>query len=405
MIHPFFPPPSIDPQQKLHPLERLQVYDSLMITAELWKVAHQYLRQRQNIHYQALHQPGIVYGLGVKPIPAPPGVVRESRSQSWIEIQPGIAIDWEGNPIIVSEPITFFIRVPKASVENPPPAYLFVSYRDPEELSQSRDSAIVREYFRIDQKTTPPKGGEIELCRLRWSQGATSVVAPSDVFNPQENQLDLRSRLRAQLHPQGIVRVAIMNAQPSTHNNWVSLMRSVAVLYPTLSGDSAIGRLSLDRGSNTLFLEQIENYDLLYLSANSTHHLEPQQIECLNAYLNRGGVLLIETPAHSEPPNYLNQLFDQRTQTYPPDWQKQLPRDHLLRNHPFLFAALPQIGQQPLELWYREGIVLLKGELSTAWGLDDSLSLSRNEIRTAQEFGINILHFAWKRKQLNQLLR
>jgi hypothetical protein len=405
MIHPFFPPPSIDPQQKLRPLERLQVYDSLMITAELWKVAHQYLRQRQNIHYQALHQPGIVYGLGVKPIPAPPGVIRESRSQSWVEIQPGVAIDWEGNPIIVSEPMTFFIRVPKASVEKPPPAYLFISYRDPEELSQSRDSVIVREYFRIDQKTTPPKGGEIELCRLRWSQGATSVIAPSDVFNPQENQLDLRSRLCAQLHPQGIVRVGTLHCPRNTYNNWVFLMQSVAALYPPLSGNPAIAQINLDLNPSADFLEQAQNCHLLYLPANSTPNLEPQQINNLNAYLNTGGVLLIETSAKSQPPNFLQHLFDKRTQTHASDWQKQLPRTHPLRNHPFLFAALPQIKQHPLELWYRDGILLLKGELSTTWGLDEHLSLSRDEIRTAQEFGINILHFAWKRKELNRLLQ
>jgi hypothetical protein len=44
------------------------------------------------------------------------------------------------------------------------------------------------------------------------------------------------------------------------------------------------------------------------------------------------------------------------------------------------------------------------GDLSSAWGLDPDLSLSRADIRTAQELGINILHFAWKRRSMMQLL-
>jgi hypothetical protein len=48
---------------------------------------------------------------------------------------------------------------------------------------------------------------------------------------------------------------------------------------------------------------------------------------------------------------------------------------------------------------------LIMGELSAAWGLDEELSLPRSDIRTAQELGINILHFAWHRRQLTQLLQ
>ncbi|MBD2576483.1 DUF4159 domain-containing protein [Oscillatoria sp. FACHB-1406] len=406
MNHSFFPPPSIDPEQKLRPLERLQVYDSLMITAELWNVAHKYLRQRQNLHYQALHQPGIIYGLGVKPIPIPADVIRESRSDCWVEIQPGVAVDWEGNPIIVSEPITFFIRVPKASVENPPPAYLLISYRDPEELNAPRESAVVREYFRIDQKTELTNPGELELCRVRWSQGANSVVAPSDVLDPEVNQLDLRYRLRAQLHPQGIVRVGTVNASGSEiyNENWACLMRSVAVLYPNLVGDDAIARVELDIDASYSFLEQLKQYDILYLPPSLDSNLAMQQIHCLRYYLNAGGVILVEIPSDCPPPDYLVLLYDGRTQSQAPSWQTQLPRDHPIRNHPFLFAALPQLEQGAIEVWYRDGIILLKGELSAAWGLDERLSLPRSEIRTAQEFGINLLHFAWKRRELRQLL-
>jgi hypothetical protein len=40
---------------------------------------------------------------------------------------------------------------------------------------------------------------------------------------------------------------------------------------------------------------------------------------------------------------------------------------------------------------------------SRSWGLDEGLNQSRADLRTAHELGINILHFAWKRKQMLDL--
>jgi hypothetical protein len=68
-----------------------------------------------------------------------------------------------------------------------------------------------------------------------------------------------------------------------------------------------------------------------------------------------------------------------------------------------LFAALPTINYQPIQILVGGGIIVTIGNLSSAWGLDEELSYSRETIRTAQEMGINILHFAWRRRQLTQL--
>ena len=67
---------------------------------------------------------------------------------------------------------------------------------------------------------------------------------------------------------------------------------------------------------------------------------------------------------------------------------------------PFLFAALPVVNGQPIRLLTCGGIILVIGDIASAWGLDSALSLSRITIRTAQELGVNILQFAWKRRQL-----
>ncbi len=60
------------PYPRLQPFERLQISDGITINAERWQFAHEYHRQRQNFQYQALYEPGIVYGLGVAIIPGQP---------------------------------------------------------------------------------------------------------------------------------------------------------------------------------------------------------------------------------------------------------------------------------------------------------------------------------------------
>ena len=98
------------PHRLPHPPERLNVYDGLILNAERWEVSQSYFRHRQNLLFQASNQSGIVCGLGVKVI-EPPIWSRSSiqaqdarrHEQRWLEIQPGVAIDAIGNPIVVDK--------------------------------------------------------------------------------------------------------------------------------------------------------------------------------------------------------------------------------------------------------------------------------------------------------------
>ena len=75
------------------------------------------------------------------------------------------------------------------------------------------------------------------------------------------------------------------------------------------------------------------------------------------------------------------------------------------KNKPFLFTALPLLNQIE-NISYSKGIVVVLGNLSSAWGGKDEedRDLPRNDIRTAQELGINILYFAYKRRNMMSLL-
>ena len=73
----------------------------------------------------------------------------------------------------------------------------------------------------------------------------------------------------------------------------------------------------------------------------------------------------------------------------------ELRRDHSLRTQPFLFAGLPIVNQRVIEIIAGGGIILIIGDLASAWGLDQELKIPRLAIRTAQEFGINLVYYAW----------
>jgi hypothetical protein len=144
------------------------------------------------------------------------------------------------------------------------------------------------------------------------------------------------------------------------------------------------------------------DYDLLFNTSDQQLSLDPQELTKLKIYLDAGGVLLLESPTDAV--DRLESIVN-LTETFgtPLEDIRKLDRNHPLRTQPFLFAALPILQQKPIQILISGGIVLVIGDLSTAWGLDEKLSLPRETIRTAQELGINILYFAWSRRQMTQL--
>lgn len=455
MNKPWPPPP-------IKPFERLKVTDGLLINAQRWQLAHQYHRHYHNAYYQSLHQPGIVCGLGVHISSAPPEVTAKFRDERWVEVQPGIALDLFGNFIVVPKSERYRIAS-EVNKEEPLMVYLVVKFRDPDELKSRRTDERVTETFRIDEKTTLPSDGDVELCRILLKPGKVELEKPGDVFFPSFNNLDLRYRLQAQSRPQTIVQIAAYQNPLSSSANFGGLMttvrndpeqdrivanlscllKSVAGLYPRLQGSDEISQLTLQSTE----LEQLWEYDLIFFSDRQWQSLNESDLEVLRKYLQSGGVVLVEvstqgttveeltkikqeldhaiaeigddlelwghrqelqaerdaiaTELFKEIAN-ISQVFHEfaLSMATPLEYLNQLPRNHPLRTEPFLFSALPTINKNQIELLIGGGIILVIGNLSSAWGVDENLSLARETIRTAQEMGINILHFAWRRRQL-----
>ncbi len=434
-------------QVPIKPLERLVVNDGLLLTAQLWQQAHDYHRQRQNIYYQSLHQPGIVWGLGVHLIEAPTEIAGLYKDKRWLEIQPGIAIDVKGNPIIVPQPLAFRISsdTPKKGFQI---IYVVLEYVDPDDLINN-NRQLITETFRINEKTTSPEAKEIELCRILLEQGTDVELFNSvDVLHPGVNNLDLRYRQQVKARCSRQVKVAWLEKQTTEvnisenefENNLEYLLESIPTLYPEMEGQAF-------RIPDFEHLDK-SNYDLLYLSYQQFIN-QSFSIDILQKYLETGAIVLIEASANEanigelgkvkqQLQKTLNQLSDnseieqirkeltleleavnttinqQIAKTSHPiiefasqigiidQLENNLSLDKILRTKPFLFSQLPIIQGQPIYLYNWGGIILVIGSLSKAWGIDDDFSFKRETIRSAQEMGINILHYASLRHQLTQ---
>ena len=422
-----YPPP--------HPLERLYVHDGLMMTADRWRLAHRYHRHRQNIHYQALYQPGIVYGLGIKLIPPPQNSSLHYRALDeqqgdarWLEIQPGIAIDIEGNPIVVDPDTDRTYRIAfNAPSLGKQTIYVVVKYIDPDTLQYEQIPLTTPERFRFDQTTTPPSEHEVELCRIELAPGKVALKVPENLFSPQANEINVLHRVQAQLRAKTHVKLGI--ASPSSNQdeyireNCSYLVQSLLTLYPAFQAEL----YSVDSSAPFIDLtdsKQYEACDLLYASAESLLRFDQNEgvMEMLRRYIKRGGTLLVETAFNSlEGERSIRAMlsslqhqpqFALQRQTHVGEadlsWsdlahEHALPLQHSLRTQPFIFTLLPALKNTDLQISADEGVILVRGNLSEAWGVRGRFS--RDEIRAAQELGINFLHFAMQRRHFSRLIQ
>lgn len=401
------------------PLQRIQVNDGMLITADHWQIAHGYHQQRQTIHYEALHQGGIVSGLGVSVGPIPEVAPSKYRQPRWLTIQPGLAIDAQGNPIVVAKPESCYL-----SAQPTEETTIYIVLKHSERSSQAD---IVQEAFQILEKDVPAEADEVELCRVSMMAGSDAISPPEDVFSPTPNQLDLRYRQPVQPRPQITARVAAWSRRRESISHFEQLFKALPSLYPALQGQ---------------VISQPLKSDLSHLSYDNFCQLDRTEQHRLALYLKRGGVMLIEAAAGSLGELYQVeaelrvaakrkgitpslqasaeqelieiqscikdavaqlaaplQSFIETERLALPD-AGNLPADHRVRSQPFHFGRWPTLNSQPIGLYGWGGLLLLVGSLPQAWGhLSD---LPREEIRSAQELGINLLTLAAHRRQMHQ---
>ncbi|MGK7942867.1 MAG: hypothetical protein AB4058_00175 [Microcystaceae cyanobacterium] len=432
---------------KIKPLKRLNVINGLEMTVERWKMAHQYHRQRQNIYYKSLHQGGIVCGLGVWVIPPPSDVSTQYDNWRWLQIQPGIAIDHDGNIIVVPQPMDFYIAS-QLNSSSSRLIYLVIRYIDPEQL-QIQNLVEINETFQIDEKNQPPTDGEIELCRIFLAGDNIRLKSPSNSFAPTRNTLDLRYRQPAQSKPLALIEMGVLQGDATQEMSGLNrLLSSIRVLYPALEGAKDIQVISSLNSDDS---EENFTGEVIYLTDKRSQKISSDEFNFLKTYLKKGGLIWLSIPTENtkieelqiveqELTKELQRLksmnkagdkskeaetalqntqeairfeieqmmlnirsFAERLGIVLESWE-QLSLDHPLKSEPFLFQHLPMRRQNSLELFYGDGLVVTIGNFIEIFDLNYGETLSRETLRTFQEFAINILYFAHRKKQMQQAL-
>ncbi|MBD2189410.1 hypothetical protein [Pseudanabaena mucicola] len=454
------------PYPQIQPFERLQVSDGLMINSERWRLAHEYHQQRQNVQYQSLFLPGIICGLGVVPIQAPADLPAKFRDGRWVQIQPGMAIDLQGNFIVVPTPLDF--RISSTAYDTDiATVYLVLSYVDPAKLKRASSNEVLVETFRVNEKTDLPLDTDIEICRIAIAEGQLEIQKSPNVFAPAVSQLDMRHRIQAQLRPQNCIRVAHFQESQnlpaqqtaiaiSTHLQ--SLGQSLPSLAPQLRLINPIANLDIH---GELTLAQLRNYHLLYLSYSQALALNDSTQLALREYAAIGGAILIEVAIHDHALKNLLEIYYElrsahqrlkKTIQSQLDRQQQsdqslimqeleseldairdeinnatqdilnplrerlplgnqlqsfsdLPTQHPLRSQPFLLPQLSGIIEQPMQIMGNDAVIIIFGELSPVWSGESPQDLSRSTIRNCQELGINILNYAAQRWEIHQSMQ
>lgn len=177
-------------------LKRINYFKGLFLHADDLQAAEHYRNQKHRLHNVCLHGPGIVHGhlddLRVS-------VDEQGKA---VTVGPGLAIDHQGRELLRSAPAEISI----STGEYGPSAVVYIVLRYDEKKVDRRenvanpeysDFAFIEERAEVEATTQEPGEGAIELARIRLGARSARISMPADPMEPDENEVDLRYRLKA----------------------------------------------------------------------------------------------------------------------------------------------------------------------------------------------------------------
>lgn len=362
-------------------LKRVNPFRGLVIDSTTWADAHEYHRTHLRLHNLAMHQPGIVFGLGIQASdPADRSVV----------IEPGLAVDPDGNVVIVADAQRYHFQTEEAGT-----VYLLLQYREiPTDIANGRpgegQAARILEAYRIQERLQLPEEPFVELARVTIADARTPITNAGSPFDPKVGELDLRFRVHGQSSVQEEVtvgevclddRLSGWNAHEAGLRNLVEEITSTTRYRGAVRGPLPLTDAALQ-------------CHLLYITGSEAVQLTAQEEQVLAAQLKRGGVILFEEqrrPGRQAGPGDLGKAVLALSQ------KLNLQLRLVARGHPVLsarhvFTAAPPGSEPNGQILEAGGLFYSTAGYGAAWqgGLDDS-PLPRQAIREALEFGVNLV--------------
>jgi len=385
-------------------LKRVNPFQGLVIDADTWRDAHNYHRDQQRLHMLAFHKVGVVEGLEV---------TANNPPDLSVGIHPGMAIDPEGNVIIVSQAQRYRIQTREKGV-----IYLIVQFREvpsePYQPPEGGQPTRILEAYRIEEREKLPTEPYLELARIDFDPAEEAIKDAKNPSHPGKNEINLSSRQE--------VTAAVTVPPPVTPEKPAATAPEITS-PPTETitlGHAVLGRASKDLhrdGLKNLIREinrqanfvanlqeniplvdkNINRCTLLYLTGNSQFELTIEQQAALSAFLQAGGVIFgegcPEGETESKGAKEFGLAFNQLAS------QLKCKLEMVQRGHPLLsavhvFSDVPQ-GAEPVMLLEGGHMVYSGSDYGCAWqGGHQGNPLSREIIRSSIEMGDNIVAYA-----------
>jgi hypothetical protein len=371
------------------PTKRLKPEDGLAVTAQVWEEAHEHHRQQLRFHSLLGHGAGIVTGLEV---------IASDPPDSSVYILPGMAIDSAGQSIYLAEPITYDIGQRLDGR-----LYLVLSYGEgnPRPGAAVQDGGTPPMYvhteFVLQALPSLPEGPYVELARVHRVGRESALRDPREAQHPGVNEIDQRFRREAGARQAEIVSVGIAYpgaAAVARHG------RGLGYLARALS-HSHDRRVVVD--DNIPLAPGLESYTVVYLVGQAEFQLSPDEIAALAGALQAGSTVFVEScrreTALGEPPSDASfaALFSSLGVQL-----EEVRAGHGLLAEPNLFAAPPSgfETQGTPSVRAGGGVVFSSSDYGCLWqGERRSGAASREHIRSAQEFGGNLIAYAVERRR------
>lgn len=372
------------------PLRRIKPFDGMAVTAKVWEEAHEYHRQRLRLHALLSQGPGIVTGLEV--------IASDPPDRS-VYILPGIAVDPEGNTIVLTEPVAYDFGDDMEGL-----LYLLLSYgetgpagEENEEEEEGGAPLYMHVEYAILARPNFPDEPWVELARVRRKGKESPIQDAEDPEHPGPNELDHRFRQDFDSVLQKTVSLTVVYLGGNADTRHV---RGANNLARALSRSKGF-RACVDE--DVALTSALAGYTLVYLVGQGPFQLGRDEMDALYTYVQGGGTLLIEScrreTAKGDPPadasfaDLLSTLGLQLTELEP---------GHQLLDKPSLFAAPPPgfetKGKPSVQVG--EGVIFSTHDYGCLWQREQRDKIpSREEIRAALEWGHNILSYAVERRK------
>lgn len=378
------------------PITGIRPFNELPIDAEIWREAHEHHGLHRQLHAAGVHRPGIVWGLDV---------VASSKEPHTVVVAPGIAIDSDGQTLVLSE-ATSFALAEKGQI------YITLSFL----RTADRASAVTvgggQQYYRVvegrDVKATRelPKTPFLELSRLYRTGADKAVANAANPFDPASNELNGLHRRLAFPHCYADCAVGELSYVPDSDPGAWKPNR--AGLWNLLREGNGRGfHLDFSGPLNWRATNRATDPVLLYVAgAHAFQPLAEAELDGLRAFLAEGGMLMGEAVENSA--DFRSGFSDLATKLGAD--LKPVTRAHPLLSAHHIFSTPPG-GTHPrgdLLGDNEAGVLFSTYDYGGAWGGDldaPDASNARERIRSAQEFGLNVIALAARRRRARELSR